>query len=210
MHTLLVHPSDVARIAQCLCESGLAVFPTDTVYGIATLAQDEKAVGRLFAAKGRDFRAALPVMVAALDNLTSVALPLPGLDTLAERFWPGPLTIVLPKTPSLPPLVTGGGNTVGVRIPDHPFVLELLRTVGLPLAVTSANLSGQPPAMTALEALAQLDGRVHLIVDGGRAPGGVPSTVIDLTTRPPRVLRAGPIPAADLSAALGQQVAGPA
>ena len=209
MHTSLLDLSDVARIAQWLCEGRLAVFPTDTVYGIAALTQDVKAVEKLFDAKGRDFRAALPVMVASLELVTTVALPLPGLDTLARRFWPGPLTIVLPKTPALPSLVTGGGATVGVRVPDHPFVLELLRTVGLPLAVTSANLSGRPPAMTALEALAQLDGRVDLIVDGGPAPGGIPSTVIDLTIRPPKVVRAGPISAAALSKVLGRDVTGP-
>ena len=208
MRTSFIDSSDVARIAQWLCEGHLAVFPTDTVYGIAALAHDEKAVERLFEAKGRDYRAALPVMVASLELVTTVALPLPGLDTLAQRFWPGPLTIVLPMAPSLPPLVTGGGSTVGIRIPDHSFVLELLRSVGLPLAVTSANLSGQPPAMTALEALAQLDGRVDLIVDGGPAPGGVPSTVIDMTTTPPKVVRAGPISASALSEALGRVVVG--
>ena len=161
----------------------------------------------LYAAKGRDFGVALPVMVASPDLVAEVAHPLPGFARLAARFWPGPLTIVLPKTPTLPDLVTAGRDTVGLRIPDHPLALELLRAVGMPLAVTSANRSGQPPAQTAAEALAQLAGRVHIILDGGPAPGGRASTVLDLTSDPPRVLRPGPITAAELTEALGRAVA---
>ncbi len=142
-------------------------------------------------------------MVASTAQIEQVARPLPGLDRLAERFWPGPLTIVLPKQPWLPLLVTAGGDTVGVRIPDHPLALAILQRVGRPLAVSSANLSGQPPARTAAQALAQLDGRVDVILDGGEAPGGQASTVFDLTTNPPRILRQGPVSAGEIGDCLG-------
>ncbi len=142
-------------------------------------------------------------MVASAAQIEQVARPLPGLDRLAERFWPGPLTIVLPKQPWLPLLITAGGDTVGVRIPNHPLALAILQRVGRPLAVSSANLSGQPPARTAAEALAQLDGRVDVILDGGEAPGGQASTVLDLTTAPPRILRQGPVSAGEIGDCLG-------
>ena len=142
----LLSDSQISLAAATLREGGLAVFPTDTVYGVAALARDEDAVARLFAAKGRDFRVALPVMVATVAGVNEVARVLPGFVELAEAFWPGPLTLVLPKLPVIPDLVTGGGDTVGLRIPDHPLALELLRLVDAPLAVTSANRSGHAPA----------------------------------------------------------------
>jgi L-threonylcarbamoyladenylate synthase len=121
---------------------------------------------------------------------------------LTDAFWPGPLTIILPKRETLPAIVTAGGDTVALRIPDHPVALELLRLVDAPLAVTSANLSGQPPARTAQEARTQLDGRVDAIVDGGVAPGGEPSTLLDLTRSPCVILRRGPVTEARIRAVL--------
>lgn len=205
--TRIILPSDLGSIVQSLYEEQVVVFPTETVYGIACLAESDKAVRELFAAKGRDFGAALPVMIAESALIERVARPLPDLDRLAERFWPGPLTIVLPKQPWLPAPVTANGATVGVRIPDHPLALAILRQVAKPLAVSSANLSGQPPALNAAQALAQLDGRVDVILDGGDAPGGQASTVIDLTTDPPAILRAGPITAGALAEVLGRSLA---
>ncbi len=196
MMTSCISPDDLHLAVQALLGGRLVVFPTETVYGVAALAQNEAAVRSLYQAKSRPDHLALPVMVASSDLIPTIARPRPGFWALAERFWPGPLTIILPKTPALPDIVTAGGDTVGLRIPDHPLALELLRLVAAPLAVTSANRSGQPPARSATEARTQLDGRVSLIVDGGPAPGGQPSTVIDLTTEPPRILRPGPITAA--------------
>lgn len=201
--TRIVSPADLDLIVQSLYEKRLVVFPTDTVYGIACLAESEEAVRGLYEAKGRDFRAALPVMVASTALIEQVARPIPGLDRLAEWFWPGPLTIVLPKQPWLSSLVTAGGDTVGVRIPDHPLALDILRRIDCPLAVSSANRSGQPPARSAAEALAQLNGRVDLVLEGGEAPGGQASTVLDLTASPPAVLREGPVPADRLWDCLG-------
>lgn len=204
--TRVLLPGALDLAAQTLREGHIVGFPTDTVYGVAVLAQDENAVQTLFAAKGRDFGVALPVMVAAIELVEQVARPVPGFARLAARFWPGPLTIVLPKQPGLSALVTAGGETVGVRIPDHPLALDLLRLVGAPLAVTSANRSGQPPARVAAEVLAQLDGRIHTLVDGGPAPGGSASTVLDLTTDPPQILRPGPIAAEALAETLQRPV----
>lgn len=207
MITRLLPPTDIDAIVQSLYEEVLVVFPTDTVYGIACLADSEKAVAALFAAKGRDFRSALPVMVAAPDLVAQVAQSLPDLDRLAARFWPGALTIILPKQPWLSSLVTAGGDTVGVRIPDHPLTIAILQQLAKPLAVSSANRSGQPPALDAAEALAQLDGHVSLILDGGVAPGGQASTVLDLTTDPPMIRRAGPVSAGALAVVLGRSLA---
>ena len=111
-------------------------------------------------------------MVAGIEQVTLVAHLLPGFEALASAFWPGPLTIILPKTAALPALVTGGGDTVGLRVPNHRLALALLRICAAPLAVTSANLSGQPPAQSAAEALSQLGGRAYIILDGGLAPRG--------------------------------------
>ena len=193
--TSFISANDLHLAVRTLRSGQLVVFPTDTVYGVAALAQDEAAVQSLYQAKSRPDHMAIPVMVASPHLVPTIALPQPGFWALTERFWPGPLTIILPKTASLPGIVTTGGNTVGLRIPDHPIALDLLRLVDAPLAVTSANRSGQPPARTAEEARAQLDGRVSIVVDGGLTPGGQPSTVLDLTSIPPRILRPGPIAA---------------
>lgn len=193
MNTQLISPQQLPAAVAALRRRELVVFPTDTVYGVAALATDAAAVATLFAAKARPPTQALPVMVATATQVSSIAQPLPEFWTLAKCFWPGPLTMVLPRTELLPALVTGGKESVGVRIPDHPLALALLRRLAAPLAVTSANLSGQPPARTAREAWTQLAGRVSLIIDGGPAPGGHPSTVIDITCTPPTLLRSGPI-----------------
>jgi L-threonylcarbamoyladenylate synthase len=117
----------------------------------------------------------------------------PAVHRLAERFWPGPLTIVVPRSAQIPDEVTAGGNSVAVRVPDHPLARALIREVGAPLATTSANLSGDPSPVTAPEVSAQLAGRIAMILDGGRCPGGIASTVVDLTGPSPVILRPGPI-----------------
>jgi len=200
----LLLPNQLAAAATILHQSGVVVFPTDTVYGAAALATDIIAVTRLYHAKQRPSTMPIPVMVAAPWRAPDVARVQPGFWKLANAFWPGPLTIVLPKRHALPDIVTAGGETVALRIPAHDLALQLLRLVDAPLAVTSANLSGQAPALTANDALAQLDGRVDAIVDGGPAPGGQPSTIIDLSTASPRILRPGPISAERIWAILQQ------
>jgi len=180
---------------------GLVAFPTDTVYGIGSLAFDEKAVQSIYEAKGRSEEKAIPVLLRGTAELDQVSHSLPRMARLlAEQFWPGPLTLVVPKVPRLPSAVSAS-DTVGVRVPDHPVALALLKRSG-PLAVTSANLSGRPSPCTAQDVSQQLDGRVALILDGGRTPGGIPSTVLDCTRAEPRILRAGPITLEEIRAVL--------
>lgn len=175
-------------------------FPTDTVYGLAALAWDERAVARVFEIKGRPRSQPLILMFSEPAQAGRVAEVGERERACMARWWPGPLTLVLRARPGLrPPLVSGEPPTVGVRVPDHPVALALLRAAEAPLATTSANRSGRPPAMTAEEA-ARLEG-LAAVLDGGRAPGGVASTLLDLSGLEPRLLRAGPVPDEELMAA---------
>ncbi len=180
------------EVLEVLRSGGLVAFPTDTVYGLGASVFDEKAVRSIYAAKGRSEDKAIPVLLGDAEDLDEVAASLPMMARmLAKRFWPGPLTLVVRKQSRVPAVVSPD-ETVGVRVPDHPTARTLLRAVG-PMAVTSANLSGEASPRTAQEVLEQLDGRIALIIDGGKTPGGVPSTVLDCTQPGPRILRAGPI-----------------
>lgn len=194
--------SEALPLAVEFLRSGqLVAFPTDTVYGVGALAFEAGAVEALFAAKARTLEKAIPILIAEPEELERIALTVPEMAwRLAARFWPGPLTLVVPKRPDLPAALSAL-PTVGVRVPDHPLARALLRLSG-PLAVTSANLSGQASPCTAEEVLAQLGGRIALILDGGRTPGGRPSTVVDCTAAEPLILREGPITRQAILAAL--------
>jgi L-threonylcarbamoyladenylate synthase len=193
-------PEALRQALEVLRAGGLVAFPTDTVYGLGALAFSAEAVVQLSAAKGRVQDKAIPVLLATLDDLAQVALkPSPSVRYLAARFWPGPLTLVVPRQPDLPDAVSATA-TVGVRIPDHPVALALLAAAG-PLAVTSANRAGHRSSTRAAEVLADLEGRIELVLDGGVTPGGKPSTVVDCTGTNPQVLRAGPISEAAIWAA---------
>jgi L-threonylcarbamoyladenylate synthase len=186
------HLDALPRFIDVLKGGGLVAFPTDTVYGVGSLVFDARAVESIYLAKERPNEKAIPVLLGEVDHLAKVTSLIPEMAlTLAAHFWPGPLTLVVPKHPELPEAVSATG-TVGVRIPDHLVARALLRAAG-PMAVTSANLSGQPSPSTAEEVLAQLGGRIPLIIDGGRTPGGRPSTVVDCTGLEPKLLREGPV-----------------
>ena len=194
-------PNALRYAADVLRNNGLVAFPTDTVYGVGALAFKPEAVQRLYIVKGRSTDKAIAVLVARNSDLLRVAGELtPSARQLALKFWPGSITLVVPKHPDLPKAVSAL-STVGVRLPDHLVAKKLLELTG-PLAVTSANRSGEPNALTAAEVLARLSGRIDLIIDGGPAPGGVPSTVVDCTGPQPRVLREGPISAAEIERAM--------
>ncbi|MBI1793030.1 MAG: threonylcarbamoyl-AMP synthase [Chloroflexi bacterium] len=185
---------------EILSAGGLVAFPTDTVYGLGALAFDGKAVESIYTAKDRPIEKAIPILIGDARGLDKIASNVPDMARrLAARFWPGPLTLIVPKLPTLPETVSAT-DTVGVRVPDHPVARALLQAAG-PMAVTSANISGRPSPATADEVQAQLGGRIALIIDGGRAPGGIPSTLADCTGRQPIVLRAGPISLEQLLAA---------
>jgi L-threonylcarbamoyladenylate synthase len=191
----------VPRALEVLRDGGLVVFPTDTVYGVAGDAFSAASIERLFEAKGRDSAKAIAVLIGEVGQLDQVAGTVsPAARKLAERFWPGALTLVVGKHPALPENISPQ-PTIGVRLPDHTFARTLLRAAG-PLATTSANLSGMPSATDAQTAGEQLGGRVELLLDGGTTPGGVPSTVVDCTGTEPVVLRPGPISEAQIKAAL--------
>ena len=195
-------PHTVPRAYEILRRGGLVAFPTDTVYGVGALAFDGKAVASIYAAKDRPAEKAIPVLIADPRDLERVGVDIPEIARkLASRFWPGPLTLLVPKRMELPEAISAS-PTVGVRVPDHEIARALLRTAG-PMAVTSANISGGQNPVTAQEVYEQLGGRIPLIIDGGRAPGGVASTVVDCTGPTLKILREGPISLAELHSALG-------
>jgi L-threonylcarbamoyladenylate synthase len=185
-------PDALQRAWKILREGGLVAFPTDTVYGIGSDAHNQAAIESIYLVKGRSLEKAIPILIADTDDLEKVVKTVtPLARRLASRFWPGPLTLVLPKQGELPPAISAT-STVGVRLPDQDFARALFRLAG-PLAVTSANLSGRENPCTAEEVLRQLNGRIPLILNGGKAPGGIPSTVVDATGIDPILLREGPI-----------------
>jgi L-threonylcarbamoyladenylate synthase len=194
-------PQAVRYAADVLRHDGLVAFPTDTVYGVGALVFREAAVQRLYRVKGRSTDKAIAVLVADDSDLLNIAGALsPAARQVARKFWPGPVTLVVTRHPQLPQAVSGL-PTVGVRQPNHPQLQQLLQLTG-PLAVTSANRSGEANTLTAQEVFAQLNGRIELILDGGRVNGGVPSTVVDCTGPEPVILRAGPVSAAEIEEAL--------
>jgi len=193
-------PSALPEAIKLLKAGSLVAFPTDTVYGVAAHAFLSQAVARLYAAKERPRERAIPLLLAKSGDLPLVARDIPPIAwPLLERFWPGGLTLVLFRKATVPDIVCAGGETVAVRVPDHPLAQALIEGTGAPLATTSANLSGRPEPVTAGEVCQQLGGRIALILDGGPSPGGVPSTVVDLTLSPPAVLRKGAIAIEELT-----------
>ncbi len=177
-----------------LRDGGLVALPTETVYGVAADAFSVAAVRRLRAAKGRAETKPLPVMLAGAEGMRVFARRIPPeAFTLADVFWPGPLTLVLFRSDRVSEAIHSGTETVGLRVPDHAVAQGILGAAGCPLVLTSANLSGEEDATSGTEAMEALRGRVDLIVDAGPARLGRPSTVLDLTTSPPRVLREGRI-----------------
>jgi L-threonylcarbamoyladenylate synthase len=191
------HPIALNHATDILKHGGLVAFPTDTVYGLASLPFQAEFVERLYIAKGRNSERAIALLLGDYEQLDQVARNIGETARLwARKFWPGPLTIIVPRLETLPDVLSPT-STIGVRVPDHPVALALLNMVG-PLAVTSANLSGLQNTNTAQDVFDQLHGRIHLILDGGRTPGGVPSTVVDCTTGDPIVLREGPVTLDDL------------
>jgi len=200
MQTLILSASQenaIAKALEVLRAGGLVAFPTDTVYGVGALAFDEVAVESIYNAKDRPTEKAIPILIGGTEDLDKVTAEIPAMAAkLAARFWPGPLTLVVPKQPNLPDVVSAS-PTVGVRVPDHPVARELLRAAG-PMAVTSANISGQDSPKTAEDVSRQLNGRIPLILDGGETPGGVPSTVVNCLGTEPVILREGPVTLEDI------------
>lgn len=194
----------VARAAQVLRKGGLVAFPTETVYGLGANALDARAVQAIFTAKGRPADNPLIVHVAGVRQVRSLVRVFPQeARQLAREFWPGPLTLILPRKKVVPDVVTAGLETVAVRIPCHPVALALLKKAAIPVAAPSANRSGRPSPTTGLHVLKDLAGRVDVVLDGGQCAVGVESTVLDLTTVPPLILRPGGVTREQLEKVLG-------
>lgn len=195
----------IAEAAAVLRRGGLVAFPTETVYGLGANALDAAAVQQIFAAKGRPANNPIIVHVADAVAAEQLAAHWPeGAAQLAAQFWPGALTLVLPKRPEVPEIVSAGGPTVGLRVPGHRVALALLESAGIPIAAPSANRSTAVSPTTAEHVLGGLDGRVDLILDAGPTEGGLESTVLDLTVDPPRVLRPGLVTVRQLQEVIGQ------
>ncbi|MCC6934571.1 MAG: threonylcarbamoyl-AMP synthase [Candidatus Yanofskybacteria bacterium] len=201
MHTL---PLDFAgdmmpvveRAVAVLRRGGTAVYPTDTLYGLGCNALDAPAVGRVFDIKHRSYVKALPMLVRDLSWARELAYITPEQEHLIARFWPGKVTFVVPRRPIVPAIMSGGGQTIGIRAPDHVFVQQLLRHLGYPLAGTSANAIGSDPMVDAAVIRAAFEKSApqpDLIIDAGRIPESLPSTVVDLSGRIPRILRQGAV-----------------
>jgi L-threonylcarbamoyladenylate synthase len=202
---VLVADADaIAQAAAMLRGGGLVAFPTETVYGLGANALDVQAVAGIFAAKGRPSHNPLIVHIPDVAEAERLAGDWPEpAQRLAERFWPGPLTLVVPKSRRVPDLVTGGGSTVALRAPAHPVAQALLRATGLPLAAPSANRSSSLSPTRAEHVLTALGGRIPLVLDAGPATGGLESTVLDVTTTPARLLRPGLVTPTEIEAVIG-------
>ncbi len=197
-------PEQIAAAAAVLLDGGLVAFPTETVYGLGAVAHDRDAVGAVFAAKGRPASDPLIVHAHSFDALGPVVLEWPDAAVaLAERFWPGPLTMVLPRTDAVVAEVSAGRSTVAVRVPAHPVALALLAAAATPVAAPSANRFGRISPTSAAHVLDELGGRIDVVVDGGPTTLGVESTVVDLTGSVPQLLRPGGVTLEDLVEVLG-------
>jgi L-threonylcarbamoyladenylate synthase len=209
-HTRELFEEAVRRASELLRAGEVVALPTETVYGLAANALDEKAVAKIFEIKGRPANNPIIVHVAGDEMAKSCVAEFPAAaEKLSKSFWPGPLTLVLPRSKKIPNLVTADGDTVGVRWPSHPFMQAVIRECGFPLAAPSANLSNQISPTNAAHVRAQLGEKIPLIVDGGQSQVGIESTVLDLTVTPARILRPGMIHAESLAAALGGEVQSP-
>jgi L-threonylcarbamoyladenylate synthase len=178
-----------------LQKGGIVAYPTESFYALGVLATDERAVRRLYELKKRPPDKPLPVIVGDMDILKSLVRCIPPqAEALIKRFWPGPLTLIFEAQDSIPVLLTGGTGKIAIRIPGESVALQLTKAVKLPITATSANLSSKPPAERCDEVINYFKDGVDLIIDGGKTPGGKPSTIVDITVTPLRVLREGSIP----------------
>ena len=211
MKSLIIR-TGLAEIEQVLIETvsgillydGVMAYPTETYYGLGAVGLSRKGVRRIFRLKKREAGKQLPLIVSDLDMIERLAAAPPAVFyRLASEFWPGPLTLVLKAAPSFPEEFLGPGGTIAVRIPPVPWLRALVGEIGLPVTATSANLSGQREISDPAELIAHFNGKVDVIVDGGNTPGGMPSTIVDISGEKPRIIRKGAVPAATLEPFLG-------
>ena len=206
-----ITPDDLAEAGEIIRGGGLVAFPTETVYGLGGNALDPDASARIYAAKGRPSDNPLIVHIADMSELAPLANEIPPMaKRLAGRWWPGPMTLIVKKSPAVPRATTGGLETVAVRMPSHPVAAALIRAAGVPIAAPSANLSGRPSPTSASHVIEDLDGRVDMIIDGGNSDIGLESTIIDLTGEEPELLRPGFVTIEEIRALTGSAGVDPA
>ena len=206
MQTRIV-TNDIPAASDVIRNGGLVAVPTETVYGLAANGLDAEAVRQIYEVKGRPAVKPLSLMVPDAAAFERCGIEVPEqAKLLAKKYWPGPLTIVVKARPEIPAIVLAGGKTVGLRCPDHPLTLELLRTCGLPLAAPSANPSGSPSPKTAQQVLDYFHGLIDCVIDGGACGIGTESTIIDMSVLPYRILRQGALPAGEIAATLADAI----
>lgn len=208
MKTARFFKKDLSKAAKLIQSGEIVAFPTDTVYGLGADAGNEEAVRKIFTAKGRPADRALTVLVAEKDDIAKYTSEVPNEALLlTEKFWPGPLTIVLNKKDIFAPSVTANLDTIGLRMPNHPLTLDFIKECGLPLAAPSANSSGRLSPTTAEHVLSDLDGKISAIIDGGETPFGIESTILDLSNpERPLLLRPGGITKKQLEEVIGKEI----
>ena len=200
------HPACIEQAAFLLRQGQLVCYPTDTVYGIGAVASNDEAIRRLYAVKGRSPDNPLPLLISEAADAGRYAQVTPVARALISRFWPGPLTIVMRKANGLRSRALAGKNTVALRVPDNDVPREIARLLGEPLTGTSANRSGARPPVSAAEVAFSLGDMISLVIDGGRSPAGIESTVVDVSGAAPQIVREGAVSREDLEAALGRAV----
>jgi L-threonylcarbamoyladenylate synthase len=203
MSNVIEAASGIANAVRKLKEGGVVAFPTDTLYALGADATNPNAIERVFGIKGREAGKPLPLFVSGGEMARRYARLTPDAEALVRRYWPGALTLVLERRPGFESAALAGGDTMALRAPDHQVALALVEGLDRPVTGTSANLAGGPDPVTAGDVIEALGDRVDLVLDGGACPRGQPSTIVDCTSSPPRVLREGAISAAEIAAALG-------
>jgi L-threonylcarbamoyladenylate synthase len=193
-------PEIISRAVKLLKSGSPVSFPTDTVFALGAAVDDEAAVARVYEIKQRPRNMALPILISSIEEIDAVAIHIPeAARALMRHFWPGALTLVLNKTDLVSDVVTAGGNTVAVRMANHPVAIEMVRRAGIPLVGTSANIHGKKSPVTAQEVVNQIGSEVELIIDSGQTPGGIESTIIDLSSKTVKILRQGAVKRSDLA-----------
>ncbi len=200
--------TSVQRTVRMLRAGGVAAVPTDTLYGVLADALDDSAVGKVFDAKTRAVSTPLPIFISSIDDLFRYGSRVPEVAfRLANEFWPGKLTIVVPRSPLLSSLVSGGLDTIGMRIPDHPVPRAIVALLRSPVTATSANISGMPSLTSGADVARELGERLDIVFDGGELQPSMPSTVIDTSSQPPLILREGAVAVSDIEKVAGTVVA---
>jgi len=204
LRTTVIAGDDLSYAVEVFLSGGLVAVPTDTIYGLAGNGLSADAVAKIYEVKGRPAIKPLILLVPGLCVAETVCADIPeAARLLTQAFWPGALTLVLPRRDTVPDIVTAGGDTIGVRCPDHPKTLEFLRLAGVPAAAPSANISDMPSPKSAQDVLAYFDGKIECVIDGGRCKIGIESTIVSLARAPYKILRQGAIPEAEIRKALG-------